>query len=63
MPMDLSSAMRRRGFLRLAASSVAAVVGVPLSACGRTSPSDSAPGSRPGEGRVLLAYFSRSGEN
>jgi flavodoxin len=63
MPMDLSSAMRRRGFLRLAASSVAAVVGVPLSACGRTSPSDSALGSRPGDGRVLLAHFSRPGEN
>jgi flavodoxin len=63
--------MRRRGFLRLAASSVAtAAVGVPLSACGRSSPSDAAPGpapalrrTRPANGRVLLAYFSRPGEN
>jgi flavodoxin len=69
--VDLSSAMRRRGFLRLAATSVAAAaVGVPSSACGRSSPSHGDPrparASRrgpPADGRVLLAYFSRPGEN
>jgi flavodoxin len=67
MLVDLSRAMRRRAFLRLAASSVAAAT---LSACGRSSPSDAAPGpapasrgSRSADGRVLLAYFSRPGEN
>jgi flavodoxin len=44
---------RRRTFLRLA---VAGAVGVPLSACG----SDARSGGR---GRVLVAYFSRPGEN
>jgi flavodoxin len=69
--VDLSSAMCRRGFLRLAVTSVAAAaVGVPLSACGRSSPSHGDPRpareSRrgpPADGRVLLAYFSRPGEN
>jgi flavodoxin len=51
--------MQRRSFLGLALSSVVgATLGVPLSACGG--------GSRParaGRGRILLAYFSRAGEN
>jgi flavodoxin len=63
--------MRRRAFLRLAATGVAgAAVGVPMSACGTSSPEDTltAPGRRrrPAGGRkdrVLLAYFSRPGEN
>ena len=46
--------MHRRTFLRVALASVAAV---PLSACGGSSP------SQPGGGRILLAYFSRPGEN
>jgi flavodoxin len=63
--------MRRRAFLRLAVAGVGgAAVGV-LSACG----GDSAPDARPdptrsprsaqaeGGGRILLAYFSRPGEN
>ena len=41
--------MKRRAFLRLA---VGVAVGAPLSACGAGSP-----------GRILLAYFSRPGEN
>jgi flavodoxin len=45
--------IERRAFLRLA---LGAAVGVPLSACGRGSPSE-------GGGRILLAYFSRPGEN
>ena len=45
--------MERRAFLRLV---LGAAVGVPLSACGRGSPSE-------GGGRILLAYFSRPGEN
>jgi flavodoxin len=63
--------MRRRRFLRLAATGVAgAAVGVPLSACGGSSPSDAGP--EPDRGgrtsgadgrRILLAYFSRAGEN
>jgi Dihydrodipicolinate synthetase family len=64
--------MRRRSFLRLALAGVGgAAVGVPLNACG----ADSAPDARPdpsrteepaqveGPGRILLAYFSRPGEN
>jgi flavodoxin len=69
--VDVPSPMRRRRFLRLAATGVAgAAVGVPLSACGASSPSDAGPqsarGGRPsaaGGRRVLLAYFSRPGEN
>jgi flavodoxin len=67
----MSSTMQRRGFLRLALAGVAgAAVGVPLSACGEGSPSDARPGpdpsSRPAQAedaRILLAYFSRPGEN
>jgi flavodoxin len=67
----MSSAIGRRGFLRLAASGVAgAAVGVPLSACGGSSPSGG--GTEPARGgqsaargdeRVLVAYYSRPGEN
>ena len=46
--------MRRRTFLGVALASVA---GVPLSACGGSSPPQA------GGGRILLAYFSRPGEN
>jgi flavodoxin len=67
----MPSTMRRRGFLRLAATGVAsAVAGVPLSACGAGTPTDDrteperASRPAPPEGRaVLLAYFSRPGEN
>jgi flavodoxin len=67
----MSSTMERRAFLRLALAPVAgAAAGVPLSACGAGSPSDARPGPDPGsrpaqaEGsRILLAYFSRPGEN
>jgi flavodoxin len=67
----MSTTMERRAFLRLALASVAgATVGVPLSACGAASPSDARPGAarapRPAQdrrGRILLAYFSRPGEN
>jgi flavodoxin len=63
--------MQRRSFLRLALTSVAgATVGVSLSACGAESPSDappnlyrSSPSVRSGGGGILLAYFSRPGEN
>jgi flavodoxin len=52
--------MQRREFLRLAVAGAGAVaVGVPLTACGGRSPDD-APGDG---GRILLAYFSRPGEN
>ena len=51
--------MHRRSFLRLTLASVAgAAVGVPLSSCG----ADSAPEAA-SDGRILLAYFSRPGEN
>ncbi len=46
--------MQRRAFLRLAPAGVA---GVSLNACGAGSPRDAGPG------RILLAYFSRPGEN
>jgi len=46
--------MQRRTFLSVA---LASVVGVPLSACGNSSPPQA------GGGRILLAYFSRPGEN
>jgi flavodoxin len=63
--------MGRRGFLRPAATGIAgAAVGVSLSACGEDSPGDTPPGPAPGgqpptsaAGSVLLAYFSRPGEN
>jgi flavodoxin len=64
--------MRRRSFLRLALAGVGgAAVGVPLSACGAESAPDARPdptrGPQPaqaeGGGRILLAYFSRPGEN
>jgi hypothetical protein len=60
-----SAAVGRRAFLRLAASGIAgAAISGPLSACGGGSPSrgQTAPAAR-GDGRVLLAYFSRPGEN
>ena len=52
----MPDAMRRRSFLRLAlrGASAAQRVGAPLSACGAGSP---------GDGRILLACFSRPGEN
>jgi flavodoxin len=71
MYMAPSDTVRRRDFLRLAATGAAgAAVGIPLSACGassardgqrqeaRPASSDSARASR-----ILLAYFSRPGEN
>ncbi len=63
--------MRRRGFLRLGLAGVSgAAVGM-LSACGAESPRDARPdrtrSPRPAQegdgGRILLAYFSRPGEN
>jgi flavodoxin len=60
--------MPRRTFLRIALAG--AVVGVPLSACGAGSSRDARPDpdrspgpARPRRGRILLAYFSRPGEN
>ena len=62
----MSSPIERRAFLRLTVAGVAgAAAGVPLGACGAGSPSPD-PGSRrarPGNGRILLAFFSRPGEN
>jgi flavodoxin len=63
--------MGRRGFLRLAVTSIAgAAVGVSLSACGGSSPDDDAPVAdrrerpAPATGAsILLTYFSRPGEN
>jgi flavodoxin len=64
--------MRRRSSLRLALAGVGgAAVGVPLSACGADSAPDAPPdptrspepAQAAGGGRVLLAYFSRPGEN
>jgi flavodoxin len=63
--------MRRRAFLRLGLGGVGgAAVGV-LGACGAQSPRDATPdrarnprpAQAPGGGRILLAYFSRPGEN
>jgi flavodoxin len=63
--------MRRRAFLRIGLAGVSsAAVGI-LSACGAQSPRDARPdrtrSPRPaqarGGGRILLAYFSRPGEN
>jgi flavodoxin len=69
--VDLASEMGRRGFLRLAATGIAgAAVGVPLSACGDGPPDDARPDTSAGgraaaadDGSILLAYFSRPGEN
>jgi flavodoxin len=63
--------MQRRSFLRILLAGIGGTaVGVPLSACGAGSPRDARPdtarGSRPARasgGRILLAYFSRPGEN
>jgi flavodoxin len=71
IPVNLPSPMRRRRFLRFAATGVAgAAVGVPLTGCGANSPSDAGPEPDPdgrpsaaGGRRILLAYFSRAGEN
>ena len=64
--VTMSSMMERRAFLRLAVAGVTgAAAGVPLSACASASPDDapsSAP-ARPQDGPILLAYFSRPGEN
>jgi flavodoxin len=60
----MQETMRRRSFLRLALASVGgAAVGVPLSACGTDSAPDARPAQADGGGRILLAYFSRPGEN
>jgi flavodoxin len=66
----MASFMGRRGFLGLAVKGVAgAVVGVPLSGCGVSSSGDAEPDADrewpgPAAGKnVLLAYFSRPGEN
>ena len=60
--------MRRRSFLRLVLAGTA--LGVPLSACGAESARDGRPDAtrrsgppRAGGDRILLAYFSRPGEN
>ena len=61
----------RRGFLRLAATGIAGMVlGVSLSASGGESPGDPRSETTPDRraaraagGRILLAYFSRPGEN
>ena len=62
----MSSPIERRAFLRLTVAGVTgAAAGVPLGACAAGSPSPE-PGSRrarPGDGRILLAFFSRPGEN
>ena len=57
--------MHRRSFLRLA---LAGTAGVALSACGETEPSEAEPTVKPAgtevaRRSVLLAYFSRAGEN
>jgi flavodoxin len=59
----MSTTMERRSFLRLVASVAGATVGVPLSGCGAGSPSDAPRPAQAGRGRILLAYFSRPGEN
>jgi flavodoxin len=50
----VSTTLGRRSFLRLA---IAGVAGAAVSACGAGSPGE------PRSGRILLAYFSRPGEN
>ena len=58
----MPSTMRRRSFLRLALAGVGgAAVGAPLSACGASSPRSLRPAGA--DNRILLAYFSRPGEN
>jgi flavodoxin len=52
----MPDAIRRRTFLRVALGTAA---GIPLSACGTRDPRP----AEDGGGRVLLAYFSRAGEN
>jgi flavodoxin len=71
MHMAPSDTVRRRDFLRLAATGAAgAAVGIPLSACGASSARDGhGQEARPASSdsararRILLAYFSRPGEN
>jgi hypothetical protein len=71
MSVQMSSAMGRRVFLGLAATGIAgALVGVPWSGCGASSSGDAGPDAdrreraAPAAGKsVLLAYFSRPGEN
>jgi hypothetical protein len=61
--------MRRRAFLRLGLAGVGGAAVGALSACGAGTPRDARPdpsrGPRPARagGRILLAYFSRPGEN
>ena len=62
--------MQRRSFLRLALAGLGgAAVAVPLSACGAGSVPDArldstrGPRPAPSRGRIVLAYFSRPGEN
>jgi flavodoxin len=67
----MSTMLERRSFLRLALAGIAgAALGTPMSACGTTSSggprlTSSARGRREPDGsrRILLAYFSRAGEN
>src|SRR3954451_10096555 len=67
----MSSDMGRRGFLSLAAAGTAgAMVGVPISGCSARSSGEAGPDPErqpqraPAAGNsVLLAYFSRPGEN
>ena len=71
MHMAPSDTVRRRDFLRLAATGAAgAAIGIPLSACGASSARDGqGQETRPASSdsararRILLAYFSRPGEN
>jgi flavodoxin len=59
----MPDAMRRRAFLRLGLASVGgAAVGL-LSACGEHARDARRPARAGGGGRILLAYFSRPGEN
>jgi flavodoxin len=63
--------MRRRAFLRLSVAGLGSAAAGVLSTCGAESPRDAIPdptrSPRPaqaeGAGRILLAYFSRPGEN
>ena len=61
--------MQRRSFLRLTFSGVAAAtIGMPVGACGGEPAAELQTTTEPdrgarGRGRVLLAYFSRPGEN
>jgi flavodoxin len=68
---DEPTRLRRRSFLRGAlAGVVGAVIGAPMSGCSESSPRGAEAGPEPGPvgptltgSRVLLAYFSRAGEN